>query len=278
MAAKIFINYRRGDDPGYAGRLCDQLREAFGTNQVFMDAQDIAPGDDFVKVLTDQVSSCDVLLVVIGKTWTKAKDADGERRLDNPQDFVRIEIEAALRLGKRVVPVLVNRAEMPTAEQLPESLRALVRRNAVRLTHERFNSDVQGLISDLPVDAKTAPEHQYPFPSAPAKQPPAFFFLKDEVLANFGYPGEQEYQFGPASPITAGRAAYIRLFPQSVQRQPGLSKLMELFQSRKIASMSRTIGGLVARNQYGPIIIDAEGAHKISGLTQGFPSGESLGR
>jgi hypothetical protein len=165
---------------------------------------------------------------------------------------------------------------MPTAEQLPESLRPLVRRNAVRLTHERFISDVQGLISAVPVDAKRAPERQNPFPSAPAKHPPAFFFLKDEVLANFGYPREQEYRFAPA-PFAAWRAAYIRVFPQSVQRQAGLSKMMELFESRKIGPMSTIIGGLVARNQYGPIIIDAEGANQISGLTQGFPSGELWG-
>jgi formylglycine-generating enzyme required for sulfatase activity len=149
MAGAIFINYRRGDDGGNAGRLFDCLRDEFASEQLFMDVDSIAPGLDFVQVLQEQVARCDVLLVVIGKNWLDARDEEGARRLDDPDDFVRIEIEAALRQGKRVIPVLVGEGRMPRPDALPDAIRPLARRNGVRLTHERFRADVQGLIKAL---------------------------------------------------------------------------------------------------------------------------------
>lgn len=148
-AGKIFINYRRGDDPGTAGRLYDRLEPEFGKDNLFMDVDTIPAGADFVTVLEGWVTKCDVLLAVIGKNWLNFPDTGGGRRLDNPNDYVRFEIDAALRLGKRVIPVLVNGAQMPTAAQLPEPLKPLARRNAVRLTHERFKADVQGLVNSI---------------------------------------------------------------------------------------------------------------------------------
>jgi TIR domain/PAN domain len=149
MAGKIFINYRRGDDPGNTGRLFDRLQETFQPEQLFMDVDNIAPGLDFVRVLEEQVGQCDALLVVIGKGWIDARDDTGTRRLDNPEDFVRIEIESALKQDKRVIPVLVGDTRMPRPEELPEAIRPLARRNAVRLSHERFRADAQGLIKAL---------------------------------------------------------------------------------------------------------------------------------
>jgi hypothetical protein len=149
MAGKIFINYRRGDDPGNTGRLFDRLQDAFQSDQLFMDVDSIKPGLDFVRVLEEQVAQCDVLLAVIGKDWIDARDNAGARRLDNPDDFVRIEIESALKQDKRVIPVLMHEARMPRAEELPEAIRPLARRNAVRLTHERFRADAAGLIKAL---------------------------------------------------------------------------------------------------------------------------------
>jgi hypothetical protein len=149
MAGKIFINYRRGDDAGHTGRLFDRLQDIFPRQQLFLDVDNIAPGLDFVRVLNDRVAECDVVLTVIGKGWLDARDASGKRRLDDPDDFVRIEIASALNQDKLVIPVLVNDASMPRPEDLPEVLRPLARRNAVRLTHERFRSDTQGLIKAL---------------------------------------------------------------------------------------------------------------------------------
>ena len=149
MAGRIFTNYRRGDDPGNTGRLFDRLQETFAPEQLFIDVDNIPPGLDFIRVLEEQVSQCDALLVVIGPRWLDAADPQGKRRLDSPDDFVRIEIESALTQGKRVIPVLVGDARMPAADELPETMRLLARRNAVRLTYERFRADTQGLIKAL---------------------------------------------------------------------------------------------------------------------------------
>jgi TIR domain-containing protein len=149
MAGKIFINYRRGDDPGNTGRLFDRLQDVFPPEQLFLDVDNIAPGLDFVHVLNERVAECDILLAVIGKGWIDARDATGNRRLADPDDFVRIEIESALNQEKRVIPVLVGEAQMPRPEDLPPPLRPLARRNAVRLTHERFRADTQGLVKAL---------------------------------------------------------------------------------------------------------------------------------
>ena len=145
----IFISYRRDDSAGFAGRLRDRLVQRFPRNEIFMDVDNIAAGADFVSVLEKQVAECDVLLAVIGQNWLTIKDNKDNRRLDNPEDFVRIEIASALRFGKRIIPVLVNEADMPLPDALPEPLKLLARRNAVRLTHIRFKADAQGLVNGL---------------------------------------------------------------------------------------------------------------------------------
>jgi len=141
----IFISYRREDTAPWAGRIYERLANEFNRDQLFMDVDNIAPGFDFVQVLEEQVTACDVLLVVIGEGWVEARNAKGQRRLDDPNDFVRIEVETALRRDVRVVPILVDGAAMPPHETLPESLRPLLRRHAVELTHARFGTDVKRL-------------------------------------------------------------------------------------------------------------------------------------
>jgi TIR domain-containing protein len=111
MSGQLFINYRRGDDPGFTGRLFDRLEDAFTADQLFMDVDSIAPGLDFVRVLEEHVGKCDIFLAVIGPNWLDARDEAGNRRLDNPNDFVRIEIESALQFGKRIIPIS---STMPT--------------------------------------------------------------------------------------------------------------------------------------------------------------------
>jgi hypothetical protein len=145
----IFINYRRADDQSAAGRLYDQLEGVFTRARIFIDVDSIPPGRDFAQEVAERVIQCDIFLALIGRHWVDATDDDGVRRLDNPNDWVRIEIEAALRLDKHIIPVLVDGAEMPHPDKLPESLRLLTRRNAIRLTHERFRADVLGLIDAI---------------------------------------------------------------------------------------------------------------------------------
>jgi hypothetical protein len=149
MAGNVFINYRREDTAPWAGRLYERLTHDFKKRQLFMDVNSMEPGVDFVKTLDAQVASCDAFICIIGRSWLDAKNAQGVRRLDDPHDFVRIELESALKRDIRVIPVLVDGALMPRADELPEALAPLARRHAVELTHARFGSDVEGLADTL---------------------------------------------------------------------------------------------------------------------------------
>ena len=143
---RIFISYRREDSAFPAGWLYDRLCARFGSNYVFKDVDSIDPGDDFLRVIEDAVGSCQVLLALIGDHWLDITDPTGHRRLDDPNDFVRLEIEAALRRDVRVIPLLVGRAPLPSSEQLPDSLRGLIRRHAIELSPNRFEPDVARLV------------------------------------------------------------------------------------------------------------------------------------
>jgi hypothetical protein len=145
----IFISYRRDDSEGEAGRLYDDLVRAFSDDSVFMDVAGIAPGLDFRKAIDDNVASCGVLLAVIGPHWATIADDAGHRRLDEADDFVRLEIASALTKNIAVIPVLVHEARMPRPDQLPDALKDLSYRNSVELTHARWNSDVALLIKAL---------------------------------------------------------------------------------------------------------------------------------
>src|SRR5271163_618090 len=113
----VFINYRRHDSEGEAGRLFDELILQFSSEAVFMDVAAIEPGRDFRKAIDQSVASCSVLLAVIGQEWLDARDTEGRRRLDDRNDFVRIELASALHRNIVVIPVLVRGARMPQADQ-----------------------------------------------------------------------------------------------------------------------------------------------------------------
>jgi hypothetical protein len=147
--ARIFISYRRDDSGGWAGRLYDRLSQHFGRDNVFMDIDTIEPGLDFVEVIEQAVGSCDALIALIGRQWLTITDTSGRRRLDNAEDFVRLEIAAALARNIRVIPALVQGARMPDSTDLPDVLRTLARRNAVEISERRFHDDVDHLITVL---------------------------------------------------------------------------------------------------------------------------------
>jgi len=149
VPAGIFINYRRDDAHGTAGRLRDRLVRDPRSTQVFMDVDNIPAGVDFVDYMNEQVAECDVLLAIIGPDWLHSTDQSGTRRLDNPGDYVRLEIAAALARKIRVVPVLVDGASMPTAEQLPDDLKPLARRNAIELRNQVFGRDADALADNI---------------------------------------------------------------------------------------------------------------------------------
>ena len=149
-ALQIFISYRREDAASAAGRLHDTLAGRFGVDHVFMDVDAIEPGVDFKEAIDAAVEHCDVLIALIGPDWLATDVDGGRRRIDNPDDYVRLEIEAALSRNIRVIPALVERAAMPRSDELPEGLVQLARRNALELGEgARWRGDVNRLFSTL---------------------------------------------------------------------------------------------------------------------------------
>jgi WD40 repeat protein len=146
---KLFINYRRDDAGDAAGRLSDYLVNRFGREHIFLDVDGIDPGRDFREVINELLSQCDVMIGVVGTNWLDCKDEEGNRRLDDPGDFVRMELATALKRKIPVIPVRVQGAALPKPAQLPDDLKDFAWRNAVELTQERWNSDVQSLMEKL---------------------------------------------------------------------------------------------------------------------------------
>jgi TIR domain/Polyketide cyclase / dehydrase and lipid transport len=200
MTAAVFLSYRRGSASGSTGRLYDAMIARLGESSVFMDIDNIQPGDDFVEVLDRTLAACRAVVVVIDREWLDVRDRQGRRRLDNPRDFVRLEVENALRHGLRVIPVLVDEADMPAPEELPPSIRLLANRHAVEISATRFHYDAGRLIDAVErtirgggppgrppaapqrpvVDAaptSTAPQRPTPDPPPPA--PPGLKFFYD---------------------------------------------------------------------------------------------------
>src|ERR1043166_1101514 len=141
MTGRIFINYRRDDSSGTAGRLNDRLVQEFGRKNLFMDVDNIPAGVDFVTYLNARVAACDVFLAVIGPNWLDAKDASGRRRLDDTDDYVGVEIAAALQRDIRVIPVLIDGASVPKSDELPQALKPVTRRHAVEVRNAHFGRD-----------------------------------------------------------------------------------------------------------------------------------------
>jgi len=158
-ADRIFISYRRQETAYAAGWLFDRLAERFGPDQIFKDVDSIELGEDFVQEINRAVGSTDVLLALIGDRWLTITDDEGVRRLDHPDDFVRIEIEAALSREVRIIPILIDGATMPSAAELPRSLAPLAHRQALELSPSRFQSDTSRLLAVL---EKTLAEQRAP--------------------------------------------------------------------------------------------------------------------
>ena len=148
--AQIFLSYRRSDSGYAAPILSEKLQQHFGENSVFFDVDTIPLGVDFREYIGSAVGQCDVLLAIIGDQWVRAVDAQGNRRLDDPSDFVRIEIESALKRNIPVIPVLVDEAQMPAADDLPPSIQSIVFRNATELRAGRdLRQHIELLIEGL---------------------------------------------------------------------------------------------------------------------------------
>jgi hypothetical protein len=171
MSPLVFICYRRGDTAPYAGRLYSDLRRRFADHEVFMDVA-IRPGASFVHEIERAISSSEVLLVLIGPDWLQASDRDGARRLDDPEDLVRLEIEMALARDAVVIPLLVHGARMPSAEELPAPLAPLVRRNRLALRDDQWEDDVGQVVNALS-------ERGAVMPNMPSRSPAAARTMDD---------------------------------------------------------------------------------------------------
>jgi len=246
----IFISYRRQDSQSAAGRLADHIKENLPGVPMFRDVETIEPGVDFTEAIGRALQSCGVLLAVIGPHWTSVTDAGGRRRLDNAGDYIRLEIVTALQRPKvRVIPVLVEGAQMPDSDDLPDDLQALCRRNAIELTDKRWNYDVSQLIETLrkalgvePVPPKPGPRPE-PQPE-PAPAPPPWYrrvtkkqwWIGAGAVVVLGILGEQgqdgmnviqppppmfTYPTVPTAPVIAGNQAGYNEVPASRQTLSG---------------------------------------------------------
>jgi hypothetical protein len=145
----VYISYRRSDAAHVASRLWAFLSEALGRGRVFLDVDSIRPGETYVDALRTGIEHAAAVLVLIGPEWLESRADPGIRRLDDPQDHVRQEVELSLELGKKVLPVLVDGASMPSAGELPASLAGLSRRNALSMSQETFAADASRLLDAL---------------------------------------------------------------------------------------------------------------------------------
>lgn len=164
---KIFVSYRRQDASGEAGRLVDHLQEIYGEDSVFLDVETLEAGLDFIQAIEKALNSCKVLIAMIGPHWLNIQDAEGNQRIFNEGDFIRIEISAALKRDIRVIPVLVNGAVMPTADQLPEDLQGLTRRHAQEISSSRWKYDCDQLVAALSKIIEPKPQPVKPTPITP---------------------------------------------------------------------------------------------------------------
>jgi len=149
MSAKVFISYRRDDRIEHAGRVLDRITSEFGREPLFMDVDAIPLDVNFASALADQVMKCDVVVAIVGPNWLDATYGSGKRRIDDPADFVRIEISAALKFGIPVISVFLEGAQPPKLEQLPGDIRELALRHGLQVRHASFHSDMDKLIDAL---------------------------------------------------------------------------------------------------------------------------------
>lgn len=177
----IFINYRRSDSSGYAGRLLDHLTNHFDQDSVFMDVKGISPGDDLMTVIEKAIGDCQVLLAVIGPQWLSVANNDGKRRLDDSQDYVRLEIATALKRNILVIPVLVGGAAMPTNSDLPSDLQGLTKRLAVTVDDRAFGQGVRDIIQKINKEFSTS----RPIPMPQVKQNFSDKQKRDFLYASF---------------------------------------------------------------------------------------------
>jgi hypothetical protein len=185
--------------------LADDLAHRFREDSVFMDVTAIQPGRDFRKAIDESIHKCSVLLAIVGQGWLESRDGSGNRRLEDENDFVRLEIASALQRDIAVVPVLVRGARMPRAEQLPDDLKELAFRNGVELTHARWKSDVQVLVQALKPYLQDCEDTTSSLPVVDVRPAVTAIMLERSVLDRVSR--ELAVHIGPIAEVVVRRAA-----------------------------------------------------------------------
>jgi serine/threonine-protein kinase len=217
----VFVSYRRTDAAFAAGWLYEQLVNRFGSSQVFKDLDSIELGEEFATVITGAVQSCHTLLAVIGPKWLSASDDQAGRRLDRPEDFVRLEIETALRHSIHIIPVLVLDAEMPKREELPPSIAALAGRNAIEITGTHFQADAERLLRSIDRIARQASADTRSNPPSQVRPTsPRLLADKYELGPVLGYGGMSEVRRGWDTRL--GREVAVKSLRADLARDPQL--------------------------------------------------------
>jgi len=184
--SRIFVSYRREDSSGYTGRIQERLIAELGKKKVFYDIGAIQPGKNFELAINESIDKSRYLIAVIGKEWPTAKDEDGQLRLHDPDDYVRLEIESALRKNISIIPVLVHGARMPRAQDLPETVQEFARIQPLELRDTRWEADMEALlrlVSGPPILRKIlrAKKQSLAFLFIPVVIPIVFFLTQDPV-------------------------------------------------------------------------------------------------
>lgn len=189
---KIFISYRREDTSGESGRLKDKLEQVFGKENIFYDVETLEAGLNFDESIAKALNESKVLLAMIGPHWLKVVDSNGVKRIQKNEDWVRKEIAEALKRNLRVIPILVNGADMPDSQELPEDLKELTLRHAQELTSSRWNYDVGELTKVLEKIIKVRPipgPQPTPRPVVPPGPKPKSWWAKNYLWALGGLVG-----------------------------------------------------------------------------------------
>jgi hypothetical protein len=260
--AKVFLSYRRDDSAGYAGRVEDRLLRDFGSEILFMDVDNIPIGKNFVKVLRDEVAKCEVLLAVIGPHWLDARDEYGKRRLDNPNDFVRIEIATALQRNITVIPIMLDGSKIPNSDQLPKELEELSFRNGLYVHHASFHNDLDRLVRELKkqldVDASLTETKHQPLEEHQKRPGPEIATSVFVPVGNRVLPNEKERPRLASAALNSGLLAAVGAIAGFLIVAPfTVSSLNALGLAGVIAAIAGGLCGVAAgmlRARYGVLV------------------------
>lgn len=290
MRNGIFISYRHRDTQGEASRLADDLRDALDDVHIFRDVETIEAGADFAATLERALAECSVLLVMIGPTWLEQRDAQGNRRIDNPKDWTRTEIGTGLVRGVRVIPVKCRDASLPKADQLPADIQALVRRQAFELDNNRWRYDVERLVDQLVATGEFRRKPQAAAQSSAASPPAAapkpwrkYLAIGGAVILVLAVLGETDL-FDDSAPIDPVQTdAVLRQLAEEGLKNPPPQEASPVFpvattQVRDISGVWRSSDGEIYQfQQNGRDVTMTLQAHGVAtGHGQGTLTGDRL--